>query len=122
MTSAEMYREHILDLYKNPHNYGELKNATHKFSEFNPLCGDEITIQLIINNNKIEDIKFTGKGCAISIASASLLTDEVKGKTIEQVKNLSSENIIKMLNIPLSSVRIKCALLSLDTLKIAIEK
>lgn len=122
MASSEMYREHILDLYKNPHNFKILENATHKFHDLNPLCGDQITLYLVIKNNKIENAAFTGSGCAISVASASMLTDAVKNKTIEEIKKLSKEEILKMLNIPISPVRLKCALLCLDTLKIALER
>lgn len=115
--TSQLYREHILDLYKNPLNFGDLPNKTHSHSKNNPLCGDEITIQLIINDNKIKDIKFKGIGCAISIASASLLTDKIKGMKIEGIKNLKNEDIIEMLNIPISPVRMKCATLSLDIVK-----
>ena len=112
-----MYREQILDHFKNPRNYGELDgaNATHK--ESNPLCGDVITISLKIRDSKIKDIKFEGTGCAISQASASMLTEKAQGITLTDTKKLVKEDIFELLNIPLSPVRMKCALLSLDTLK-----
>tara|TARA_Y100000310_G_C20667885_1_gene808624 strand:+ start:535 stop:897 length:363 start_codon:yes stop_codon:yes gene_type:complete len=117
----DLYTEIIIDLYKNPRNKGQLENPTHENSRNNPLCGDEITIQLIVNNNKIEDIKFSGEGCAISQASASLLTDKIKNMTIEDVKNLNKDDILEMLHIPISPGRLKCAVLSLDTIKGALE-
>ncbi|MBS3092194.1 iron-sulfur cluster assembly scaffold protein [Candidatus Pacearchaeota archaeon] len=118
-----MYRENILDLYKYPHNFGSLNQATHSHREFNALCGDDITIKLIINNkdNKIENIKFQGSGCAISMASASLLTDEIKGKTLKEIETIDKDKILNMLQIPISSVRLRCALLCLDALKGALK-
>ncbi len=121
MTSIEMYKEHILDLYKYPHNFGVLEKPTHKFHEFNPLCGDDITLFLIVKNNKIENVSFTGKGCAISMASSSLLTDFIKGKSLSEVKQISSQDLIDMLHIPISHVRLKCALLPLDALNKSIK-
>lgn len=116
----DMYADIILDHYKNPHNYGALSkhNAEHK--ESNPLCGDIVTIQLIVENDKIKDIRFTGNGCAISKASVSLLTDKVKGKTLDEVKRLDKDDVLKMLGIEVSPARLKCALLGLKTLKLAI--
>ena len=113
-----MYKENILDHFKNPRNAGKIENASVHHHEYNPLCGDEIDLFLVIDENKmIVDVKFHGKGCAISQASASMLTEEIKGKKIEELKNMTKENILEMLGIPISPVRLKCALLSLDTLK-----
>ena len=119
MDSTElMYQENILDHYKNPRNFGKIENASVHHHEYNPLCGDEIDIYLIIDQNKkIIDIKFSGKGCAISQASSSMLSEEIKGKKIDELKKLTKENILNMLGIPISPVRLKCALLSLDTLR-----
>ena len=119
MDSTElMYQENILDHYKNPRNFGKIENASVHHHEYNPLCGDEIDIYLIIDQNKkIIDIKFSGKGCAISQASASMLSEEIKGKKIDELKKLTKEDILNMLGIPISPVRLKCALLSLDTLR-----
>ena len=118
----DIYTENILDLYKNPRNKGILENATHENSRNNPLCGDEITIQLIVENDKIEEVKFSGQGCAISQASTSMLTDKIKKMPIEKVKSLNKEDILEMLHIPVSTGRLKCALLPLDTLRGALEK
>ena len=117
-----MYQEHILDLYQHPHNFGNLKDATHKHHEHNPLCGDEVTMQVILKNNKVDQVKFQGKGCAISMASASMLTDKIKGKSVQEIMKLKKEDITEMLNIPLGPVRLKCALLSLETLQKAVIK
>lgn len=117
-----MYQEHILDLYQHPHNFGSLKTATHKHTENNPLCGDEVTIQVEMSNSKIEQIKFLGKGCAISMASASMLTDKVKGKEVSEVMKLKKEDILEMMHIPIGPVRLKCALLSLETLQKAVQR
>jgi len=112
-----MYQENILDHYSNPHNFGHIKNATVHHHEYNPLCGDEIDIYLIIKNNIVEEVKFSGKGCAISQASASMLTDEIRGNPLSEAKKITKEKILELLGISLSPVRLKCALLSLDTLK-----
>jgi len=113
-----MYQENILDHYKNPRNFGTIKNASVHHHEKNPLCGDELNLFLVIDKNKkIADVKFSGHGCAISQASASMLTEKMKGKSIEDVNKLTKEDILEMLGIPLSPVRLKCALLSLDTFK-----
>lgn len=119
--NREMYIEEILDLYKNPHNYGKIENPTLTIKQANPLCGDEITLYLEIKGNKIFDVKFLGKGCAISIAGASLITDKIKGMTINEVKELSKEDLLDLLAIPISPARIKCALLSLEAVKGAIK-
>ena len=114
--SEEMYREHILDLYKSPHNFGDLEGATHKHKGFNPLCGDEITVQLIV-----QAVKFKGQGCAINIASSSLLTDEIKGKTTQAIMEMKTPDVLDLMKIPISSVRFKCALLGLETLQKAVQ-
>ncbi|MBI2657542.1 SUF system NifU family Fe-S cluster assembly protein [Candidatus Woesearchaeota archaeon] len=112
-----MYQENILDHYKSPHNFGKVENATVHHHEKNPLCGDELDMFLIVEDKKIVDIKVYPTGCAISVASASMLSDEIKGKGIDEVKNMTKEQLLEMLGIPISPVRLKCALLSLDTLK-----
>ena len=118
----DIYKEHILDLYKHPHNFGEIENPTHKAEAFNALCGDQIKITILTEKNIIKDIKFQGYGCAISIATASMLTDKIKNLEIEKVKNLSKDEVIAMLKIPISHQRLKCALHSLDAIKKALNK
>lgn len=113
-----MYQEQILDHYKNPRNFGRMDNASVHHHEKNPLCGDEIDMFLVIGKNKkINDVKINPHGCAISVASASMLSEEIKGKSVEEIERLKKENILEMLGIPISPVRLKCALLPLDTLK-----
>lgn len=116
-----LYTEIILDLYKNPLNKGNLEYPTHEFFKNNPLCGDEIKIQLIVNDNKIKEVKFQGIGCAISLASASLLTEKIKNISVDEAKNLNKDDILEMLHIPISQPRLRCALLSLDALRGALE-
>ncbi len=118
--NEDIYMDFILENYKNPKNYGKIENPTSKSHGSNPLCGDEIFIYLKIEENKISDIKFMGRGCAISQASASILTEMVKGKDLDYAKNLKDEDLLKELGIKLSPVRLKCALLSLLTLREAI--
>ena len=112
-----MYRDYILDHYKNPRNAGELPGATNTYHDTNPLCGDEITMSLLIDDEVVKDVRFQGRGCAISQASASILTEEIKGKTLVEVRAIDRQHILENLGIPISPARIKCALLGLKTLK-----
>jgi nitrogen fixation NifU-like protein len=113
-----MYREQIIDLYENPLNFGVLEPSNFDYEEDNPLCGDVIRIMVRLNDdNRVEDAKWDGQGCAISQASASLLTEEIKGKTLDEVKAISKEELLDLLGIQLSMTRVKCALLSLKVLK-----
>lgn len=112
----EMYKENVLDHFKNPRNFGALTDCKIE-KGLNPLCGDQIELFIKINDNKIEDIKFNGHGCAISQASASLLTEHIKNKDLNEVKQVTEETIKELLGIPISYMRIKCANLSLKTLK-----
>ena len=118
--SSDFYRELILDYYRNPRNFGKLDPHDIDAKDLNPLCGDEIEIQIRVSadKDKIEDIRFIGKGCAISQASASMLTEMAKGKPLEWVKGLSRDDILKMLGTSdLGPARIKCAMLSVKVLK-----
>ena len=112
-----MYRENILDHYKNPHNHGTIENAEIKFTENNPLCGDVITVNLKLNDHKVEDVKFSGRGCAISQSAASMLTDEIKGKSLQEIKNIDREKMVELLGIDVGPVRTKCAVLGLVAIK-----
>ncbi|UCF28006.1 MAG: SUF system NifU family Fe-S cluster assembly protein [Chloroflexota bacterium] len=114
----DFYREIIIDRYQNPHHRGELDPHDITFEDSNPLCGDEIRIDVRVNgDNRIEDAKFSGRGCAISQASADLLLEHIQGKSLEEVKSLSKEDVLELLGIELGPVRLKCALLSLKVLK-----
>jgi len=121
--SDDIYREIILDHYRNPRNKGKLPDADVSIHDSNPLCGDEIDMHLKVDGSTIKDIKFEGRGCAISQASASMLTEMVLGKPLTSVKDLSKDDILE--NIGLTSLgpaRIKCALLSLKVLKLGMVK
>jgi len=119
MSAADIYKELILDYYRNPRNFGKLEQFDISSHDTNPLCGDEVDIQIKVGDgDKIQEIKFFGKGCAISQASASILTELAKGKSLEWVRQLSKEEILKMLGNPeLGPSRIKCALLGMKVLK-----
>jgi nitrogen fixation protein NifU and related proteins len=114
----DLYRENILDHYQNPRNYGTLDDPDFSYEDDNPLCGDVIRIDVKVNDeNRITQVGFSGEGCAISQATASMLTEEILGKTLDEVKHLSKEDVLDMLGIQLGPVRLKCALLSLKVLK-----
>jgi nitrogen fixation NifU-like protein len=114
----DMYREVILDHYKNPRNKGTLDPADFSFEDDNPLCGDRIRIDVRVGeDNKVKEVAFSGQGCAISQASASMLTEHIIGKSLDEVKQLSKDDILELLGIELGPVRLKCALLSLKVLK-----
>jgi len=116
-----MYQEQILDHYKNPRNKGTLRDATLRARESNPLCGDEIALYLVVDGkDRISDVRFDGEGCAISQASASMLTEMIKGKTLAQARAVREEDILKAVGVPLSAVRTKCAILSLHVLGLAL--
>jgi nitrogen fixation protein NifU and related proteins len=116
----DMYREIILDHYKHPRNFGHLSHVTATANAYNATCGDKIVMEIVIDNNKIKDIRFSGVGCAISQASASMLTEEVKGKSASYVMNMKASDIIKMIGSPLTPSRVKCATLPLEVLQKAI--
>lgn len=113
----ELQMEILLDHYNNPRNFGHLENPDIVYEDGNPSCGDQIRIEIKLEDNRISDIKFTGRGCTISQASASILTEVVKGKTLDEVKNFGKEDMLKALGIPISPIRLKCALLALKVLK-----
>lgn len=115
--TEELYREIILDHYKNPRNFGLIENMDIDYFDENPLCGDEIRITAKVVDKKISEMKFNSKGCAISQATASILTDELIGKSIEEIKQLDLNYITHLLNIQLSVSRVKCAMLALIALK-----
>jgi nitrogen fixation NifU-like protein len=114
---SDLYREQILDHYRNPRNHGTLDPADATYEDTNPLCGDRVRIDLRIDGERIADVKFSGRGCAISQAAASMLTELVKGQTIAHIRELSKDDLLDELGIPISPARIKCALLSLKVLK-----
>ncbi|HET9774283.1 MAG TPA: SUF system NifU family Fe-S cluster assembly protein [Nitrososphaeraceae archaeon] len=121
--SDDIYREIILDHYRNPRNKGKLEDADVVIHDSNPLCGDQIDIYLKVKDGNIEDIKFDGRGCAISQASASMLTEMIINKPLTNAKDISKDDILENIGLTnLGPARIKCALLSLKVLKMGMVK
>jgi len=118
--TAGVYKEVILDHYRHPRNYGDLPSANARAKDSNVLCGDTIEMELRLKGNTVDDIRFRGQGCAISLASASMLTELSKGKSISEIKKLGKKDIIRLLGADPGSTRIECALLGLKVLKMAI--
>ena len=116
----DLYRDYILEHYRRPHNFGVLDAPTATFEGANPLCGDRITMQLGIRDGVVAEIAFTGRGCAISQASASLLTDEIMGMPVEKAEAFRADDLLELLGIDISPARLKCAMLSLETLEHAL--
>jgi nitrogen fixation protein NifU and related proteins len=120
----QMYREVILDHYKNPRGHGEMEDADASADGMNPLCGDEVSIFVRFGEDgeTIDEIRFSGRGCAISQAATSMLTEMVTGRTAAEIAELPKEELLEEVGIPLTPVRLKCALLGLGTLKVALHK
>ena len=118
MSGDQMYREYILDHYKNPRNFGRLEGADISHEENNPLCGDVVGMDFRVTDDVIEDVRFHGRGCAISQASASLLTERLKGMSLADARKIDKDDVLEELGIEISPARLKCALLSLKVLKV----
>ena len=118
----QLYREVILDHYKNPRGHGVIEGADVEAEGQNPLCGDEVSIFVSFDGDKIEDVKFRGRGCAISQASTSMLMEMVQGRTATEIAELPKEDLLEEVGIPLTPVRLKCALLGLGVLKVALHR
>jgi nitrogen fixation NifU-like protein len=120
----DLYRENILDHYKNPRNHGRIEDAGASAEGMNPLCGDEVTITVAFaeDGETIGDVKFEGRGCAISQASTSMLTELIKGRKAADVLAFDKDELLEEVGIPLTPVRLKCAILGLHTLKVALGK
>lgn len=118
----DLYRDEILEHYRQPHNFGTLDAPDAVHEGHNPLCGDRITMMLTLSDDgTVRDVAFSGRGCAISQASASLLTDDIKGRSASEVEDMTNQDILDLLGIEISPARLKCALLSLDTLQHALQ-
>jgi nitrogen fixation NifU-like protein len=119
--SFNLYQENILDHYENPCNRGTMERPTLEFRDLNPLCGDEVCVQARLDEQqRLAEVCFEGKGCVISLAAASMLMEEIKGKPLEAVKQLDRQAMLDLLGIPLTAMRVKCAMLALRTLEKAI--
>jgi nitrogen fixation protein NifU and related proteins len=115
----DFYRDYILDHYRNPRNFGRLEKPSATAEELNPLCGDVIRMDLLVDDGIVKDVRFSGKGCAISQASASMLTESIKGMRLEDVAKLTKEAVLDNVGIGISPARMKCAMLGLRVLKSA---
>jgi nitrogen fixation protein NifU and related proteins len=124
MSAEDLYREVILDHYKNPRGHGVIEGADAQAEGVNPLCGDEVSIyvQFADDGETIDEVKFSGRGCAISQASTSMLMEMAKGRTAQEIAELPKEQLLDEVGIPLTPIRLKCALLGLGVLKIALHR
>lgn len=113
----DLYREHVLDHYQHPRNRGTIDHPDITYEDANPLCGDRIRMDLNVRDGKIDQVRFSGTGCSISQAAASMLCEAIEGKTLEEAKGISRDDMLEMLGIELGPVRLKCGLLALKTLK-----
>jgi nitrogen fixation protein NifU and related proteins len=118
----DFYRENILDHYKNPRNHGHIDHPSAVAEGVNPLCGDELAIELKVEDGIVTDVRYNGRGCAISQAAASMLSDAVKGKPLKELSEIGKDDVLDELGIPLSPIRLKCALLSVGVLKVALNQ
>ena len=114
---TKLYREHILDHYRHPRNKGTLEEADISCELDNPVCGDVVRLDVRLQDGRVSEVQFSGHGCVISLASASMLTEEILGKTVEELEAMGDEDVFHMLGITLGPVRAKCGLLSLRVLE-----
>jgi len=121
--SFEMYQDNILDHYENPSHWGTLDHPTFEIRDLNPLCGDEVRIQAHLDDQgHLAAVRFEGKGCVISLAAASMLLEAVEGKTLDEVKKMGRQEMLDLLGVPLTMMRVKCAMLPLRALEKAIHR
>jgi nitrogen fixation protein NifU and related proteins len=115
--SSDLFRENILDHYRNPRCHGSLEPADITYEDANPLCGDKLRMDFRIRDGRIDEVRFSGQGCSISQASASMLCERIEGESLEDARQLTRDDVLDMLGIELGPVRLKCALLALKTMK-----
>jgi nitrogen fixation NifU-like protein len=115
-----LYKEIVLDHYKNPHNFGTLDPADYTAEDSNPLCGDQVRMDLRVEDGVVTDVKFSGRGCAVSMASASILTDMILGQPLEEVRAITRDDLLEEIGIPVSPARMKCATLGLTVLNLSL--
>ncbi|MEM4633774.1 MAG: iron-sulfur cluster assembly scaffold protein [Candidatus Anstonellaceae archaeon] len=120
MAERDIYRENILEHYKRPKNFGKMENPDSQAHDSNPICGDEISFYLKFSSGRLSDVRFEGSACAICLASASMLSEEAKGKGIADVQKIGKGKVLSLLGIELGPMRLKCALLPLKVLKLAL--
>ncbi|KAA3660405.1 MAG: iron-sulfur cluster assembly scaffold protein [Chloroflexi bacterium] len=115
---TNIYHERMIDLYEHPLNFGTIENADFSYEDDNPLCGDVIRIDVRLDGeNQVSEVAWSGEGCVVCLSSASLLTEEIKGMPLSEVKSFSKERLLALIGVKLNKVRIKCAILSLNVLK-----
>jgi len=113
----DLYREEILEHWRNPQNFGEMEKADRVINQINPLCGDQLTFFFKVNNGKVIEVSFTGNGCAISIASASMLSEFIKGKSLKSLAKIEGRDVFGLIGGPVAPARLKCALLAFEALR-----
>lgn len=118
----DFYRENILDHYKNPRNSGHVEHPAATAEGVNPLCGDELAVELEVSDGVVTDVRFNGRGCAISQAAASMLSETIKGRPLDELSAVGKDDVLDELGIPLSPIRLKCAMLSVGVLKVALNQ
>jgi nitrogen fixation protein NifU and related proteins len=116
----DLYRENILDHYRSPRNNGHLDHPSATAEGVNPLCGDELSIELSVEDGVVSDVRYNGRGCAISQAAASMLSEQIKGRRIDELSEIGKDDVLDELGIPLTPIRLKCAMLSVGVLKVAL--
>ncbi|MFI5049921.1 MAG: Fe-S cluster assembly sulfur transfer protein SufU [Gaiellales bacterium] len=116
----DLYRENILDHYRSPRNAGHIDHPSATAEGVNPLCGDELAIELKVEDGVVTDVRYNGRGCAISQAAASMLSDQIKGRPVAELTGVGKDDVLEELGIPLTPIRLKCAMLSVGVLKVAL--
>ncbi len=117
----DLYREELMDIYRNPTNKGTMRDPSVAIDKKNPMCGDEITLQLKFKDNVVDDAKFEGTACAVSVIASSILTEMIIGKTISELQDITKEKLLESIGLNLTTSRVKCATLVLDALNGALE-